>query len=269
MAFLAAKMLGGEKVNGMKTLVIANQKGGVGKTSTLVHLAFYLQEKGKRVIVIDLDTQGNASYTLASFARGMSSSALFFSPEAKMPVARPALSLVPADTRLMGVEALTRSEAQNRLSRCFRALAEQGYDACLVDTAPALGIRMSAALACADFVLSPIELEVYSMQGIKMMLTTIFNIRKECNPGLSFLGMLPSRVDSRNPRHKKHLEELTQTYPKLLTPVSIGLRSSIANALAAQIPVWSVRKTAARSAAREFRALGKYVREKLYPGETQ
>ena len=126
---------------------------------------------------------------------------------------------------------------------------------------------MSAALASADFVLSPIELEVYSIQGIKMMLTTIFNIRKECNPGLSFLGMLPSRVDARNPRHKAHLQELQAAYPKLLVPVSIGLRSSVANALASQMPVWRIRKTAARSAAKEFRELGNHIFNKLYPEE--
>lgn len=253
----------------MKTLVMANQKGGVGKTSTLVHLAYSLQEKGKRIVVVDLDTQGNASYTLASYRRDMRSSLLFHSETQKMPEARKALSVIPADASLMAVESLPRVEAQRRLKQGMRELDEEGYDVCLVDTAPALGIRMSAALANADFVLSPIELEVYSIQGIKMMLATIFNIRRECNPGLSFLGMLPSRVDSRNPRHKEHLNALRDAYPKLLVPVSIGLRSSVANALASQMPVWRIRKTAARSAAREFRALGEYVFSKLYPGEAR
>ena len=251
----------------MKTLVIANQKGGVGKTSTLVHLAYFFQEKGKRVAVVDLDTQGNASYTLASFSRSLYASSLFQPEAPKMPVARKDISVIPADPSLIAVESLPRTEAQQRLRRNMHKLGEEGYDVCLVDTAPALGIRMSAALASADFVLSPIELEVYSIQGIKMMLATIFNIRKECAPGLSFLGMLPSRVDSRNPRHKAHLQELQAAYPKLLVPVTIGQRSNVANALASQLPVWRIRKTAARSAAKEFRDLGKYVFDKLYPGE--
>ena len=253
----------------MKTLVMANQKGGVGKTSTLVHLAYSFQEKGKRVVVVDLDTQGNATYTLASFARDMRSSLLFHAEAQKMPEAREASSVIPADASLMAVESLPRAEAQRRFRQSVGKLAEAGYDVCLVDTAPALGIRMSAALASADFVISPIELEVYSIQGIKMMLATIFNIRRECNSGLSFLGMLPSRVDSRNPRHKEHLHALQDASPELLVPVTIGLRSSVADALASQMPVWRIRKTAARAAAREFRALGEYVFGKLYPGEAR
>ena len=100
-------------------------------------------------------------------------------------------------------------------------------------------------------------------------LTTIFNIRKESNPGLVFLGMLPSRVDARNPRHKTHLDELRQAYPQLLAPIAIGLRSSIADALATRVPVWKIRKTAARAAAKELRALGEYVLGKMFAGEKQ
>lgn len=251
----------------MKTLVIANQKGGVGKTSTLVHLSFYLRERGKRVVVIDLDTQGNASYTLRDFSRSPHSSTFFEALPPEMPEIREALSLIPADPALMAIEGLSRSEAHARFAASLARLAERGYDVCLIDTAPALGIRMSAALSCADFVLSPIELEAYSIQGIKMMLTTIFNIRKESNPGLTFLGMLPSRVDARNPRHKAHLEELRQAYPQLLAPVAIGLRASIADALATRIPVWKIRKTAARAAARELRALGDFVLDRMFAGE--
>ena len=129
---------------------------------------------------------------------------------------------------------------------------------CLIDTAPALGVRLVAALVSADFVLSPIELEAYSIQGIRMMVSTIANVRKS-NPTLKFLGILPSKVDSRNPRHIAHLAELQGAYKAQLIPTVIGLRSSVADALAVGQPVWTIRKTAARKAAQEMRAVAAHL----------
>ena len=143
-----------------------------------------------------------------------------------------------------------------------KALAQQGFDVCLIDTAPGLGVALVASLYVADFVLSPIELEAYSIQGIKMMLTTIHNVRKE-HTKLKFLGMVASKVDARNPRHVRHQTELQGAYPQLMIPAPIGLRSSIADALASGIPVWKIRKTAARKATQEVRALASHVFEKM------
>jgi hypothetical protein len=100
---------------------------------------------------------------------------------------------------------------------------------------------MAAALLAADYVLSPIELEAYSIQGIKQIVTTIANLRK-ANPKLKFLGMVPSKVDARNPRHGRHLQELERAYPQLMIPTGVGLRSSIADALASRVPVWKIKK---------------------------
>jgi chromosome partitioning protein len=142
------------------------------------------------------------------------------------------------------------------------ALRDAGFDVVLIDTAPSLGVSMAAALCCGDFVLSPIQLEAYSIQGIKKMVLTISNIRK-VNPGLVFLGMMPSMVDSRNPRHKRHLVELEEAYPQLMIPAQIGLRSSVADALASRVPVWKIRKTAARAATKEIRNLANFIFDKV------
>ena len=133
---------------------------------------------------------------------------------------------------------------------------------CVIDTAPALGVRLVAALVSADFVLSPIELEAYSLQGIRMMVSTIQNVRKG-NPALKFLGILPSKVDSRNPRHQAHLDELRATYKGLLIPTAVGLRSSVADALALGEPVWTIRKTAARKAVREMREVAAHLHDAM------
>ena len=262
---MGGKVCGQDGRKEMKTLVTANQKGGVGKTSTLVHLAFDFFERGLKVVVIDLDTQANASYTLQSFQSGMNASELFAGgvPNyAQISTDSEGMTLIESDAGLANMEKMTLSDAGRNFREAIQALDEQGYDVCLIDTAPSLGVTMSAALLAADFVISPIELEAYSIQGIKKMVTTIINIRK-ANPKLKFLGMVPSKVDSRNPRHGRHLEELNQAYPQLMVPAGIGLRSSIADALASCVPVWKIKKTAARKAAQEVRALAAHVYEKM------
>lgn len=249
----------------MKILVVANQKGGVGKTSTLVHLAFDFYERGLKVVVIDLDTQGNASYTLQTFRSGFLSSELFADISSDYSINHTEFSgmtLIESDPVLANMEKMNLAEAGKNFRKAIKALEGQKYDVCLIDTAPSLGNTMAAALLSADYVLSPIELEAYSIQGIQKMVTTIGNIRK-ANPKLKFLGMVPSKVDGRNPRHGRHLAELNQAYPDFMIPTGIGLRSSIADALASCVPVWKIKKTSARKAVTEIRALAAHVFEKM------
>jgi chromosome partitioning protein len=256
----------------MKTLVVANQKGGVGKTSTLVHLAFDFLERGLKVVVIDLDTQANASYTLHSFRSGLVATVLFAGvpsgswPQTAIDFTDPnaqRMTLIGSDIGLANLEKkMSLADAGSKFREAIKTLEGQGFEVCLIDTAPSLGVTMAAALFAADYVLSPIELEAYSIQGIKQMVTTIAHLRK-ANPKLKFLGMVPSKVDARNPRHARHLEELERAYPQLMIPTGVGLRSSIADALASRVPVWKIRKTAARKATQEIRALAAHVFEKM------
>ena len=252
----------------MKTLVTANQKGGVGKTATLVHLAFDFAERGFRVVVIDLDTQANASYTLGAYKCGVSASSLLTNAKVDCSLLpSTGLVLIESDAALANMEKMTLSDAGMNFKSAISELSSVGFDICLIDTAPSLGVTMGAALFASDFVLSPIELEAYSIQGIKRMVTTISNIRK-ANKNLKFLGMVPSKVDKRNPRHLRHLQELTHAYPTLMTPegIVIGLRSSIADALASRTPVWKIKKTTARVAAKEVRALAAHVLNQMEIG---
>lgn len=259
----------------MKTLAVSNQKGGVGKTSTTVHLAFDAAEKELSNAVIDLDPQGDTSYTLSGYAAGFTVSVMFTANGpatirewfAANPV-QPGITLIGADNLLANIEKVQLAEASKNFRESMKALAEQGFNLAIIDTAPTLGQGLATALLAADFVLSPIEMEAYSIQGIKKLLTTVRNIRSGvpnvgANPGLQFIGMVPSKVDGRNPRHVQHQQELNAAYPQLMIPTVVGLRSSIADALASGVPVWKIRKTTARTAAKEVRALANYVFKKM------
>ena len=225
----------------MKTLVTAIQKGGQGKTFATCHLAFDFQERGLRVAVIDLDTQGNASWTLGGHDSDYPASRLFTA----------------------GGDELRSwfTDREDDGLALIEALGEF-FDVCLIDTAPSLGVAMTAAVLAADYMLSPVEMEAYSLQGMKKMVAIIGNLRKQ-NPKLRFLGMVPNKVDARKPRHVANLAALQQAYPQLVLPFSVGSRDSIAQALGEQMPVWKIKKTAARKATQEVRALADYVFTKM------
>lgn len=247
----------------MKTLVVANQKGGVGKTATLVHLAWYAAQQGAKVVVVDLDTQGNASFTLSAHDTAIGSSELLRGKTVpNIALVEAGIKLIHADPQLADTDKMTLAEAGTNFRSSLKALEQQGFDLCLIDTAPSLGVTMAAALLGGGYVLSPIELEAYSIQGIRKMLLTVNNL-KRANPELSFLGMAPSKVDGRNPRHRQHLAELSKAYPEAILPAHVGLRSSVADALASKRPVWTIKKTAARKAAQEIQNLGAFVFQKM------
>lgn len=252
----------------MKTLATAQQKGGVGKTVDLVHIAHDAFERGLNVAVIDLDTQGNASRTLADFRSGVSTSALFGGLRAadKQLLAigeadSPRMALIKADAGLADLEDLDLSEASDNFDAAVKWLGTQGYDLCLIDTPPSLGKALTLALYAADFVISPMQLKVYSMDGIEKMNAMIGNMR-EYNAGLQFLGMVPSMLDRRKHRQVANLERLQEDYPGLILP-AICYRDSIDEAVEEGVPVWKIKKTAARAAAKEMRALAQTVFEKM------
>lgn len=250
----------------MKTLVTAIQKGGQGKTFATCHLAFDFLERGLRVAVIDLDTQGNASFTLSQYQSGYAASQLFSGESDGLNQCfsqreSGGLALIAADTNLANLDKMDLSQAATALRASVAALGEF-FDVCLIDTAPSLGVGMTAAVLAADFMLSPIEMEAYSLHGMKKMVAVIGNLRK-LNPKLRFLGMVPNKVDARKPRHVNNLATLQQAYPQLILPFSIGARDSIAEALGDRMPVWKVKKTAARKASEEVRALADYVFTKM------
>ena len=207
----------------MKTLVTAIQKGGQGKTFATCHLAFDFQERGLRVAVIDLDTQGNASWTLAGHDSGYPASRMFTAGGDELRAwfadrEDDGLALIAADANLANLDKMDLAQAAGALRASIAALGEF-FDVCLIDTAPSLGVAMTAAVLAADYMLSPVEMEAYSLQGMKKIVAVIGNLRKQ-NPKLRFLGMVPNKVDARKPRHVSNLATLQQAYPQLIDRIT-------------------------------------------------
>jgi chromosome partitioning protein len=248
----------------MKTLVIANQKGGVGKTTLLVHMAHYAAEAGNRVLVIDLDPQRNTTASLAGFPSGIPALALFEPKPTELPLPGEArITVIGADSGLLEVDR-AKPEAISTFVDHIRGFSDSAqFDLCLLDTAPALGVRMVAAVAAATHVISPIELQAYSIAGITAMLKTIYGIRQKLNPALQVIGMLPSRVNSHSPAQKANLVSLLQKYPELVVHRAILLRTSIGESASEKKPVWAMRKTSAREAGREMKEVIAYLIERM------
>lgn len=251
----------------MKSVVVANQKGGVGKTAIAVHLAYEFSRNGLKTILIDLDTQANASFTLKKFKVLTTASELFHADSTiKLNGADDKLSLIASDVGLVDLQNMSIEELLKNLQASFNQLKNLGVDVVVIDTAPTLSNLMAAAIGVVDAVASPIEVEMYSMQGIEKTLTLIQNIQK-INRKLKFIGMIPSKYDSRISRQKNNLEQLKAAYGNLVCDFKVTQRSSIAEALSNGVPVWKVKKTAAKPATKEMREVAKYVHGKLFDVE--
>lgn len=188
-----------------RTLAVSNQKGGVGKTTTAVNLATAMAAVNKKVLVIDLDPQGNASTSLGidHKHRTINTYHLLMGEkkvsEAIVPTSVPNLFIIPSGVDLAAAE-LELVDVENRQARLKMALADQGneYDFVLIDCPPSLGLLTLNALVAADAVMVPLQAEFLALEGISHLVRTIERIRKGYNPTLEIQGIVLTMVDKRN-----------------------------------------------------------------------
>jgi chromosome partitioning protein len=250
----------------MKTLVLANQKGGVGKSAVATLLVHYFAQRGQRVLAIDLDHQGNFSKPLRMSQRTVvaacTADMLMTGSVGSLPP-QP-LVLVPSERTLLGLERqLAMHTPFARAFRAFLARVDAQFDVCVIDTNPNPDIRVISALASADFVLSPIQLNQEAMDGVSGLLNHdrvgLRKIKAVLNSKLSLIGLLPTLVEP-TPFQKANFLQIVQQYHPLMIRIgdgpgafaSIPRRSSIAEAQAAGEVLWEMKKTAARDAWREI-----------------
>jgi chromosome partitioning protein len=254
-----------------QTIACTNQKGGVGKTTTVVNLATYLALLGDRVLVIDLDPQGNATSGFGvdrSSLEGSVYDALVDGrPLAELHVETPVerLRLVPSSISLAGVEIELASEAgrERRLGRAI--VSERGaWDWVLVDCPPSLGLLTVNALTGTDAVLIPIQCEYYALEGLTQLIATINLVRDHLNPDLAISGVLLTMYDARTNLSAEVADEvrrhLGDAVFRTIVPRSVRLSEAPSHGL----PIALYRPES--KGAEAYRALAVELRARRGPG---
>lgn len=227
-----------------RTIAISNQKGGVGKTTSVVNLASSMALMGQKVLVVDLDPQANASSSFGVFSRNElhTSSAILIDESPVEICIQPTevnnLDIVPSSQSLSGIELelTTLEQRESRLKGALEAIVDD-YDYILVDTPPTLGLLTVNALISAQSVLIPLQPEYLALEGLTQLLNTIASIRKCLNPRLEIEGILLTMCDRRNNLARQVENDVRNHFPEVVFQSTIPRNVKLSEAPSHGMPI--------------------------------
>jgi chromosome partitioning protein len=249
-------------------IAVTNQKGGVGKTTSSINISYYLAKAGKRTLLIDFDPQGNATSglgidknaleaTMADVVMGAKTL-----PEVIISTDYKNLSLAPSTPTLANTE-VELAQAPHRFSRLKYAIQKMSidYDYIIIDSPPSLSLLTVNGLIAARYVLLPVQAEFYALEGLGQLLETMKLIRKNLNPTLDLVGVLPTMVDSRTSLSGQVLGEITKHFPAKIFKNSIPRNVRLAEAPSHGAPIGAYDRFS--RGARAYKAVTKEVIDRV------
>lgn len=252
----------------MTTVIsVTNQKGGVGKTTSAVNIAYYLAKMGKRTLLVDFDPQGNATSGLGVDKQALGGTMTDVILETKLlkdvilSTDHKNLFLAPTTPHLANTE-VELAQANRRFTRLRNAIDNTpGYDFVIIDSPPSLSLLTVNGLIAARYILLPVQAEFYALEGLGQLLETIKLIRKNMNPTLDLLGVLPTMVDGRTTLSGQVHEEIKKHFPGKVFKTTVPRNIRLAEAPSHGLPVGVYDRFS--KGARAYKAVTKEVIERV------
>ena len=246
-----------------RVIAVTNQKGGVGKTTTSINVAYFLSKMGKRTLIIDFDPQGNATSGLGIDKQELGATMTevimrqIRLAKVVLPTEYKDLYLAPSTSHLANTE-VELAQADGRFARLREALnGVIDYDFIIIDSPPSLSLLTVNGLVAADYVLLPVQAEFYALEGLGQLLESMKLIRKGLNPSLKLLGVLPTMMDSRTTLSSQVYDEIKKYFPDKIFKTTIPRNIRLAEAPSHGAPVGVYDRFSKGS--RAYKALAKEI----------